>query len=149
MAHDLTIKADGTAEMAYFGKTPWHGLGTELDSPATWDEAMKAAGLDWEVEMKPVYLEGGIEIPNKKATVRKDTGEVFGVFTDRYTPLQNSTFGDFMDAVVNVGEANYHTAGSILGGRKVWALVKLPGELGIRLPASGLRLGDRDRADAL
>ena len=122
-------ETNGKAEMMYVGRTPWHGLGTQLDGPATAAEAIAAASLDWTVDMVPVYLDGGIEIPGKKAAVRADTGLVMNVASDRYTPLQNAEAFDFFDAVVGAGEAIYHTAGSLQGGRKVWALAKLPGDL--------------------
>ena len=120
---------NGRDEMFYTGKTPWHGLGTKLDGPATAAEAIAAASLDWTVEMMPVYLDGSVEIPGKKAVVRPDTGLVFNVMSDRYTPLQNVDAFAFFDAVVGAGEAIYHTAGSLQGGRKVWALAKLPGDI--------------------
>ena len=56
MPHEVTIREDGTAEMAYFGKRPWHGLGQELDGPATAQEAIESAHMDWEVVTQPVYL---------------------------------------------------------------------------------------------
>ena len=121
-------ETNGKAEMMYVGKTPWHGLGTRLDGPATAAEAIAAAALDWTVEMLPVYLGGGVEIPGKKAAVRADTGLVMNVMSDRYTPLQNVEAFQFFDAVVGAGEAIYHTAGSLKGGRKVWTLAKLPGD---------------------
>ena len=120
---------NGTDEMVYTGKTPWHGLGTRLDGPATAAEALEAAALDWTVDMVPIYLEGRVEIPGKKAAVRTDTGLVMNVASDRYTPLQNVEAFQFFDAVVGAGEAVYHTAGSLQGGRKVWALAKLPGDV--------------------
>ena len=119
---------NGRNEVFYVGKTPWHGLGTRLDGPATSAEAISAASLDWSVEMVPVYLDGGIEIPGKRAAVRADTGLVMNVMSDRYTPLQNVEAFAFFDAVVGAGEAIYHTAGSLNGGRKVWALAQLPGD---------------------
>jgi hypothetical protein len=110
---------NGRDEMFYTGKTPWHGLGTKLDGPATAAEAIAAASLDWTVDTVPVYLDGGVEIPGKKAVVRTDTGLVMNVMSDRYTPLQNVDAFAFFDAVVGAGEAIYHTAGSLQGGRKV------------------------------
>ena len=41
---------------------PWHKQGTILDDIATAEEAIKAAGLDWEVELAPAYMMVG----NKK-----------------------------------------------------------------------------------
>ena len=120
---------NGRDEMFYVGKTPWHGLGTQLDSPTTAAEAIEAAGLDWNVEMVPVFLGDGTEVPGKRAAIRADTAEVFNVMSDLYTPMQNVEAFQFFDGVVGAGEAIYHTAGSLRGGRKVWALAKLPGEL--------------------
>jgi len=127
--------------MMYTGDDPWHRLGTRLDNPATAAEAISAAGLEWEVTMEPVYLLSGaqdelvdtqVRETGRFATVRQDTGEVFGVgFSERYTPLQNKDAFAFFDAVVGAGEAIYHTAGSLKRGRIVWVLAKLPGDLGL------------------
>ena len=46
MAHELEINADGTANMVWTNKEPWHGLGTEMDPKAGAIAWMKAAGLD-------------------------------------------------------------------------------------------------------
>jgi hypothetical protein len=75
MAHNLNFE-DGEASMMFVGKVPWHGLGTQLETaPGTAADAMRAAHLDWEVGLKPVYcMEGGVyyKIPGKRAIVRLD-----------------------------------------------------------------------------
>jgi phage/plasmid-like protein (TIGR03299 family) len=132
MPSGITINR-GRAEMAYYGKTPWHGLGTSVDHAMTGDEVIEAAGLGWQVEMLPVYVQGedGVyhEIPNRKASTRVDTGRVFGVMTDAFQPLQNVEGVAFLNALVATGEAVFHTAGSLLGGSRVWYLLRLPGDL--------------------
>ncbi len=137
MSADITIRADGTAEMAYAGETPWHGLGTAVDHPMTAAEAIELAGLDWEVESQPVFVlpsdgQGSpLMIPHKQALVRSDTHEVLQIFSDTYVPVQNKEAFTFFDGVVGAGEAIYETAGSLKGGRRIWILAKLPGDLDI------------------
>jgi hypothetical protein len=47
MAHELDMKADGTASMAYVQDEglPWHGLGVAVSNDLTAQEMMFAAGL--------------------------------------------------------------------------------------------------------
>jgi len=123
-------KTDG---MAYVGRRPWHGLGTYVEGQAmTAAQAIEAAGLDWEVVTRPIW-EGGDGTPlrlieNKRAIVRQDTDEVFGVFSDGFTPAQNLTCFDLIDSVVGSGDATFHTVGSLFGGRRIWMLCKLQGD---------------------
>ena len=126
-----------TDGMAYVGRRPWHGLGTYVEGQAmTSAQAIEAAGLDWEVVTEPVFRDirdnstGGFfkQIEGKRAVVRQDTDEVFGVMSDGFTPAQNLTCFDVMDAVTGSGDAAFHTVGSLFGGRRVWMLCKLQGD---------------------
>ena len=54
MPANITVTGD-KAEMMYVGRTPWHGLGQQLEQVATAEDAIAAAGLDWEVAMEPVF----------------------------------------------------------------------------------------------
>jgi phage/plasmid-like protein (TIGR03299 family) len=110
--------------------TPWHGLGTALDHVPTAREAIVAAGLDWTVELKPVYVEGRM-VPDHKAIVRSTDHQIFGFCGKVYTPIQNRDSFNFFDAIVGEGLAVYHTAGSLFNGKKIWILAKLPNSFSI------------------
>lgn len=122
---------------------PWHGVGVRLENPRTAEEAIREAKLDWEVESKPIFVRENSypynlvfrEVPGKQAIQRVDTKEVFGVFSKGYTPLQNrDAFVNLIDAVVGEGQAIYHTAGSLAGGRRIFLLAQLPG--GFEVPGT-------------
>jgi phage/plasmid-like protein (TIGR03299 family) len=135
MAHNLATKNDGTAMMMYAGgETPWHGLGTRLEKLATAEEAIKAAGLDWEVEKRPVFHNGPsgpLKAGDFEAVVRKDTQDTLGMVKGVFQPLQNREAFSFMDAIVGEKLAIYETAGALGRGERVWLLAKLPGILRI------------------
>ena len=120
--------------MMFVGETPWHGLGTELQDVATAEEAIKAAGLDWEVELVPLYLFANdiTEIVGKKALIRQADQKVYNIVSDRYVPVQNRTAFSFFDSVTGTEAAKYHTAGSLKEGRVVWMLAKLTESMGIK-----------------
>ena len=116
--------------MFYTGKMPWHGIGVALDAPPTAAEAIQAAGLDWNVEKRPLFTprrsrKNLAEVPGFSAVVRKDRKNVLGVVGKTWQPLQNSEAFQFFDPFVEGGVAAYHTAGSLKGGQMVWVLAQL------------------------
>ena len=129
MAHNLEI-INGEASMFYYGEVPWHGLGTQLDKPATSKEAIEAAKLNWSVTKQQLHLPNGQPVKDTFATVREDKPEAtLGVVGKSYTPLQNNEAFEFFDSIVGADKAIYHTAGALLEGKVVWILAKLPGEI--------------------
>ncbi len=125
MAHNINEN-----KMFYYGEKPWHGIGTELDHPATAQEAIVAAGLDYEIEKRSVYTVDEAEnkriVPKFFATVRQDTKEPLGIVGRKYSVIQNKEAFDFFDALVGEGQAIYHTAGALGKGEQIWLLAKLP-----------------------
>jgi phage/plasmid-like protein (TIGR03299 family) len=113
---------------------PWHYAETSevtklIQEAPTSKDALRYAGLDWEVLQTPVYMENGIEIPNYKANIRSTDNACLGIVTDRYQIVQNADAFEFTDAIVGETEngiVTYETAGSLCGGRKVWMLAKMP-----------------------
>lgn len=53
MAHELDMTG-GRANMAFVGEVPWHGLGSQLDPTATFDEWQAAAGMNYNVQRRLV-----------------------------------------------------------------------------------------------
>jgi len=110
--------------MMYVGELPWHGQGTRIDHITTSDEAITAAGLDWEVLSKPIYDEFGREIPGFKVNQRSTDHKNLGVVTDRYKIVQNKDAFAFTDALLGEG-VRYETAGSLCSGKRVWLLARM------------------------
>src|SRR5258707_4094601 len=128
MSHNLYIN-NNRASMFYTGDVPWHRLGISLQNPATAQEAIEAAQLDFKVQLKPVKTVINRKqklVPNTFATVRTDTKEILGVVGSRYEPIQNKDAFAFFDALVGSDEAMYHTAGVLGKGERIWVLAKLP-----------------------
>lgn len=126
----------GRAAMMSVGARPWHGLGVGVEGAQTAEKAIQLAGLDWEVEKRPVYLrEEALVAPalttveGYEAVVRKDTGAVLNILGKNFQPVQNRDAFKFFDAVVGEGQAIYHTAGALGKGERVWMLAKLPGSI--------------------
>lgn len=136
MAHNLYSKLEGRAAMFYYGERPWHGLGTELQEPATAAEAIVAAGLDYEVKLQQMETwlptpEGvkRVEVPDYRAVLNMENEKVLGVVGRYYRPVQNRDAFGFFDSVVGEGQAVYHTAGALGLGERIWILAKLPGQI--------------------
>ena len=126
MAHNISED-----KIFYFGEKPWHGIGTELDHPATSREAVVAAKLDYVVDRVPVFVEhqGTRVIEDTYANINLSNNEVLGVVSDKYKVIQNVEAFDFFDSVVGGGKAIYHTAGALGKGERIWILAKLPNDI--------------------
>lgn len=128
MAHNI----NENKRMMYVGETPWHGLGTKLNNPATAKEAIEASMLDYKIKLEELQTVSGLTIPNNFATVREDTKEVLAVVGNRYEIIQNVDCFSFFDTLVGEGQAIYHTAGALGKGERIWILAKLPKDIIIK-----------------
>ncbi len=107
---------------------PWHGLGVAVENAPTSADAIRLAGLDWEVQQQPIFIDrngSSIEIPNYKANIRSSDDKALGIVTDRYQIVQNTEAFDFTDSLIGEG-CTYETAGSLAGGKRVFLLAKMP-----------------------
>ena len=111
-------------KMMFVGETPWHGLGNSVDEGINVNDAIVAAGLDWEVGLKDLQTVDGTPV-NHRATYRKSDGSILGVVGPRYTPLQNKDAFDWFQPFLDANECSIHTAGSLHLGQKVWVLAQL------------------------
>lgn len=111
--------------MFYAGEVPWHGLGVGVEEAQTSEEAIKLAGLDWEVALGSLYGPGYSEVEGKFSVYRKSDNKVLGIASGRYTPLQNAEAFAFIDSLHQDGIIRYETAGSLMGGRKVFLLATM------------------------
>lgn len=106
---------------------PWHGLGRIVMEAPTSKDALRLAGLDWNVVQEPIYTEFNERVEGYKANVRDSDRKVLGVVSDRYKVVQNIDAFSFTDELLGKG-VRYETAGSLQEGKKVWLLARLPRE---------------------
>lgn len=137
MSHELEI-VEGKANFAFNGDAglPWHGLGVKMDGQQTAEVMLETANADYEVDLRPVFVEDErtgefVEIPNRFATARinpfTDVLQPFEVFRGRYALMQNSWVLDKALAVVGAsnGDAVIDTLGVMFDGAQFFASIDL------------------------
>ena len=127
MAHELEIQKNGEANMAFVGETPWHGLGKRVPNDVSPQQMLKAANLDWSVSKKQLFFnsEGGPVPTTAQALVRSTDNKVLTVVSDNWNPVQNLEAFEFFNDFVHAGDMEMHTAGSLKGGKMVWAMAQI------------------------
>ena len=126
MAHQITA-----SDKIYLHKTgAWHGKGTIFPEALDANGVYQAA-FGWEPKTRFLWMKtdpnspASVRIEDKKAMVRSDNGEYLGTVGMGWTPVGNKELLDL------VGEAlpgvKFETAGSLFGGRRVFALAMLGG----------------------
>lgn len=114
--------------MMYVREKPWHGLGVEVSEAPNSEDALRFAGLDWNVRQENVFNSRGGVIRGFKANVRDSDDSVLGVVGDRYKVVQNRDAFKFTDGLIG-GDVRYETAGSLRDGKQIWLLAKLPEQM--------------------
>jgi phage/plasmid-like protein (TIGR03299 family) len=143
MAHNLNFNSR-TGNYSFFSvkQKAWHGLGQIVEDYPTSEEAIRHAGLDYEVLKKPAFIEGeglsmgkngeiiegsNIIIPDRFGTYRSDTNQAFDVVGKDYQIVQNREAFSFFDAIVGSGDGIlYETAGALGNGERIFITAKLP-----------------------
>ena len=129
--------------MAFANETPWHGLGNPVSNDMTPQEMMVASGCDWEVAVSSNHYPPdhahypSMPIENSNFIERLSDGAILGEYVaGDYKPVQNVELFEFFQEFIDNGSMYLHTAGSLLGGRKVWCMATTK---------EGFTLGDNDQ----
>lgn len=129
--------SNGRANIAYAGQVPWHALGSQLAPDAGLDTWRKAAGLDWSVQMKPVLYptrRGAAHLrldPDHKLLLRSDTYAPLSIVSRRYKVVQPGEVLDFFKELMQGNGFTMETAGSLRGGKRIWALARVGKEANV------------------
>lgn len=122
--------------MAYANEVPWHGLGNNINPDSTIEEWQRQAGLDWSVSKRSVMFNapdhrrmefGGTPLSHfkDKFVLARDTDNApFSVVSGRYKPVQPKEVLEFFRDLIATHGMTIETAGSLAGGKKIWALAK-------------------------
>ncbi len=117
--------------MAYSGQrgVPWHGLGVSMPGLADDEQILREAGIDWQVELRPVHTTSAdgrrVDVAGAKVVLRTSDNAALGVVGPSYAPIQNNELITFGALFADTTGAKWDTAGSLRGGRVVWAMFRL------------------------
>ena len=124
MAHNINFNED-TQKHSFFSvkEKAWHNLGQIVQDYPTSEEAIRHAGLDYEVIKNPLFTKSKglsvgadnlvtayqhIKVPNYFATMRSDNNEVLGVVGKDYEIVQNRDAFSFFDSIVGGEGLEFH-----------------------------------------
>jgi len=139
MSHNINYN-EQTGEHSFFSVKlkPWHNLGKVVQDYPTSAEAIRHAGLHYEVEKRPLFTMseelilqgahhwGNIRVPDYYSTVRTDNEYVLGVVGKDYHIVQNTEAFSFFDSIVGSDGILYETAGALGRGERIFITAKLP-----------------------
>ena len=131
MAHELTFR-DGVAQMFSVRETPWHKEGHTLAEAPSYEDALRLAGLNFDLELRPVFLRkttaDGDEyfVPSQygRSVIRTDTEQELGTVGRKYTTLTNEEAFRVLVPLLDSGLATLETGGSLREGADCWLMVR-------------------------
>ena len=115
-------------KMALIGEPSWHGLEHVMPLNSSLDEWYQHSGLKFNVVKSPVRyrLGDGVEMTSDDHCVlyRDDTYQDLSVVGSKYKVVQPKKILYFFEDFIKSHQCVMETAGSLDGGRKVWALAR-------------------------
>lgn len=131
MAAELDFST-GQAAIAYTGKVPWHGFGHEMPEDQTLDQWRVAAGLDWSVIPRKIKYRIPTEVAKypdehkfydgRVVLLRDDSYAPLSIVSTRFKVVQPAETLDFFKSLIEKNGFKMCTAGSLRGGRRIWAM---------------------------
>lgn len=109
----------------------WNKVGKSVEQCKDMEAVLRASGLDYTVEMRPVFMNAGpvdmteamAAIPNRFVTVRTSDNHPYDVVSDKFEIIQNRDAFDFVNYMGD--ELTFEKAGETMGGM-VYIIGKLP-----------------------
>ena len=113
--------------MAYAGQSPWGDIGTQVSNDLSPQQIMEKADLNWSVDKVKTYADyQGEKIPTGlEALVRSSDNKILTQVGKNWEPCQNETAFEFFNEYCLEGGMDMESAGSLKGGKMVWALAKI------------------------
>jgi phage/plasmid-like protein (TIGR03299 family) len=117
----------------YHEEAAWHGLGIVVkgaDAAPTPRGGLKQIGAEWEVEQRVLFTYDNfgnvIEVPTHVGNYRADKGNLLGVVSTDYEPIQNVVMADFCEALLAeaMDTVRCESIGTLYNGKRVWFLLK-------------------------
>lgn len=117
--------------MATIRTATWSKVGKSVEQCKDMEQVLVASGLDYTVEMREVYFDGGNnpatmninKIPNRFVTVRTSDNHPYDVVSDKFEIIQNCDAFDFVNYMGD--ELTFEKAGETANGM-VYIIGKLP-----------------------
>src|SRR3990172_2518358 len=126
----------------YVDQPAWHGLGDVVGYALTPQEAILRAGTGYTIDTAPVFAriwDTYVEDPTHRATYRTDTGDVLGIVSPGYVPIQNVTPMDLLGEIVRTKEAGIVSHAALGRGERLFATLDLARLSDVRIPGDASR----------
>lgn len=95
----------GTQNVYVDRTTTWHAIGKDVQECKDMEQVLKASGLDYTVEKRPVFMKmmendrpvDWSAVPNRFVTVRTSDNHPYDVVSDKFEIIQNRDAFDFVN----------------------------------------------------
>lgn len=122
--------------IAHVKDAPWSSCGNVVSNNMTPQEILKRIGCDWELGFRDLLIDDGKNGlkpwgTGHRGLVRLSDNKQFDIVGSRWKIVQNAEAMDFFSKFVKAGKMKMYAAGSLAGGRRIWALASINEEANV------------------